>query len=421
MARSPYTEWYENSLRYPDSPVARHHREVWGDRPYEAFAADYEAGLEHWDPQAWAEHFRAAGARYVVLVAKHHDGYCLWPTRVTNPNRPGWHTTRDVIGELAEAVRGAGLRFGLYYSGGLDWTFEPRPVGSTAEVAASIPQGAYPAYAEAHVRELIERYRPSVLWNDIAWPGRLSTLVRLIDDYRAAVPDGLVNDRWLPWSPAYRALELVPVQRFLDRATAKAATKQGGLIPPASPVGDVRTPEYVSFEGIRREPWECVRGIDRSFGFNRNSQPEHFLRRAELLDMVADIASKGGNLLLNVGPRGEDATIPDEQLQRLAWLGEWTSSVGDALYATRPWIRPSAVTEEGHEVRFTARNEDVYAHVLADNVHRASIPGVTATPTTAVTVAGAPVDWTAEPTRICVDFARPADRPAIRLHAVDAR
>ena len=124
MARVPYTEWYENSLRYPDSPVARHHRAAWGGRPYEAFAADFEAGLEQWDPQAWAERFRDAGARYVVLVSKHHDGFCLWPTGVANPHRPGWHSKRDVVGELAEAVRGVGLRFGLYYSGGLDWTFE---------------------------------------------------------------------------------------------------------------------------------------------------------------------------------------------------------------------------------------------------------------------------------------------------------
>ena len=104
--------------------MARHHRERWGDRPYEAFAADFEAGLEQWDPQAWAERFRDAGARYVVLVSKHHDGFCLWPTERAQPEPAGLAHERDVVGELAEAVRGVGLRFGLYYSGGLDWTFE---------------------------------------------------------------------------------------------------------------------------------------------------------------------------------------------------------------------------------------------------------------------------------------------------------
>ncbi len=74
LARSPYTEWYENSLRFPDSPVSIHHRTVYGDRPYRAFADDWEAGPASWDPEAWAARFAATGARSVVLVAKHLSG-----------------------------------------------------------------------------------------------------------------------------------------------------------------------------------------------------------------------------------------------------------------------------------------------------------------------------------------------------------
>jgi alpha-L-fucosidase len=161
LAFSPYAEWYENSLRFPDSPVARHHREAYSDRPYTQFAADWQAGLEEWDPQAWAARFAATGARYVVFVTKHMDGYCLWPTGVRNPRRAGWNCSRDVVGELGEAVRGAGMRFGLYYSGGLDSTFNDRPIGSVSDMLDAIPRGDYPAYAEAQVRELIARYRPS--------------------------------------------------------------------------------------------------------------------------------------------------------------------------------------------------------------------------------------------------------------------
>ena len=84
---SPYTEWYENSLRFPDSAVSRHHRATYGDRPYTEFAQDWEQGLEQWDPVQWATAFREAGAQYVVLVAKHADGYCLWPTDTPNPHR----------------------------------------------------------------------------------------------------------------------------------------------------------------------------------------------------------------------------------------------------------------------------------------------------------------------------------------------
>ena len=103
LAWSPYAEWYQNSLAFPQSPVAQHHREVYGDRPYNEFARDWEAGLASWDADDWARRFAATGARYVVLVTKHHDGYCLWPTQVHNPHVADLYSTRDVVGELSEA------------------------------------------------------------------------------------------------------------------------------------------------------------------------------------------------------------------------------------------------------------------------------------------------------------------------------
>ncbi len=139
---TPYTEWYENAIRVPESPSARHHDEQWGGRPYEDFRADFSAGLASWDPVDWARLFRRAGARYVVLVAKHHDGFCLWPSKVANPHRTGWATERDVVGELAEAVRAEGLRFGVYYSGGIDWSFNRRPVRTLVEFIGSVPTGS---------------------------------------------------------------------------------------------------------------------------------------------------------------------------------------------------------------------------------------------------------------------------------------
>ena len=202
---SPYTEWYQNSLRFPGSPVARHHAEAWGDRPYEAFVTDFEAGLSTWDPEAWARAFADTGAGYVVLVAKHHDGWCLWPSAIENPHKPGWHSSRDLVGELAAAVRDAGMRFGVYYSGGLDWTFCDTPMGSMGSMVQAIPRGDYPAYAEAQVRELIERYEPSVLWNDIAWPAPGRELWPLMADYYRTVPEasstiaGCRGRRCSPW------------------------------------------------------------------------------------------------------------------------------------------------------------------------------------------------------------------------------
>jgi len=426
IAHSPYTEWYENSLRFPDSPVARHHREVYGTRPYASFAADWEAALEQWDPDAWAARFAATGAKHVVLVTKHHDGYCLWPTEVVNPNRPGWNCRRDVVGELAEAVRGAGMRFGCYYSGGLDWTFDPRPIATFADMVAAIPRGAYPSYAEAHVRELIARYRPSVLWNDIAWPSEGKALWALFEHYYRRVPDGVVNDRWMPWNPALGLARLAPVQRVIEAGSVRQAKRDAGLIPPKPPFFDVRTPEYVVFPDVRSLPWECVRGMDRSFGYNRASRPQDFFSRRELCWLLADIAAKGGNLLLNVGPRGEDAQIPELQVERLAWLEQWMSASRDALVATRPWVCPGSTTAEGVPVRYTARAESVFAF-LSDPPATVTLSEIGSTPTTVVeTIDGTPLAWRDSDRGLTIDLGMAAKRSGpepvvLALRQVDAR
>jgi alpha-L-fucosidase len=421
---SPYVEWYQNSLRFPDSPVARHHRETYADRPYESFREDWEAGLEQWDPAAWADTFRASGARYVVFVAKHADGYCLWPTDVANPNRPGWHCSRDVVGELAEAVRAAGMRFGLYYSGGMDWTFNQRPVGSMSDVLASIPRGDYPAYADAQVRELIDRYRPSVLWNDIAWPAPGKDLWALFDHYYRQVPDGLVNDRWLPWSPLLAASHLEVGRRAIDAVVQRQMNRAGGLVPPTPPHFDVRTPEYVVFPDVQRTPWECVRGMDESFGYNAFSRPEDFITRDDLLWLLTDIVAKGGNLLLNVGPRGVDAQIPDEQAARLEWLGQWVGANRQALSGTRPWVRPGTTIAGDHAIRYTAAGDSVFAFVR-DPEAAVTLPDVRATPTTVVeSIDGASLPWTDTLSGIEIELPAAYTGPepvVIALRRVEAR
>jgi alpha-L-fucosidase len=426
LAWSPYTEWYENSLRFPESPVAQHHRAVYGSRPYNEFAAEWEAGLEQWDPDAWAAQFAATGARYVVFVAKHHDGYCLWPTEIVNPRRPGWRCRRDVVGELAEAVRGAGMRFGIYYSGGLDWTFEDHPIGSLSDMLAAIPRGEYPEYADAHVRELIARYRPSVLWNDIAWPSDGKRLWPLFAHYYDAVPDGVVNDHWMPWSPLLGAAQLGPVKRLIDKGAQCQAQRDAGIVPRKPPHFNVRTPEYAVFPDVQRAPWECVRGMDQSFGYNALSRPEHFLAIDELLWSFADIVAKGGNLLLNVGPRGVDAQIPSEQRERLEALGSWFIPSAGAVRATRPWVTPGMTTPEGVEVRYAARDSDVFAFVR-DATGAVTLTELLPTPTTVVTdVDGKPLPWAGTDRGIRVDLpATGTDRDAgpavIRLDRVTAR
>ena len=121
-----YAEWYGNTIRIPGSPAAEHHREVYGDAPYDDFLDAWTA--ERFDPTAWAELFAAAGASYVIPTTKHHDGIALWDAPGTGTrNTVHRGPRRDLVQEIADAVRAVGLRFGVYYSGGLDWSVSNFP------------------------------------------------------------------------------------------------------------------------------------------------------------------------------------------------------------------------------------------------------------------------------------------------------
>jgi alpha-L-fucosidase len=321
FALFPYAEWYSNALRIPGSPTALHHAATYGEKPYEAFRSEFEAAAAAFDAGAWAERFAEAGASYVVFVTKHHDGYCLWPSEVENPNRPGWRSERDFVGELADAVRARGMRFGVYYSGGLDWTFKPQPIRNVGDMFACVPTDeAYAHYAVAQVRELIARYEPSVLWNDIAWPDK-EMLPDLFSDYYAAVPDGVVNDRWLAERALFDGLA-DPAFRASFNARLKKAAEAGGEVSSGGkpPHCDFRTAEYTEGKGFEGQKWESTRGLGLAFGYNRNERPEDYMTAAELAALYDDVTDRDGNLLINVGPRA-DASIPDEQAALLQAIG----------------------------------------------------------------------------------------------------
>jgi alpha-L-fucosidase len=319
-ALTPYAEWYANAMRLRDSATAAHHANVWGGAPYEAFRAPFEAAAAAFDADAWADVFARAGATYVVMVTKHHDGYCLWPTTVENPHRPGWHSRRDFVGELAVAVRKRAMRFGVYYSGGLDWTFHHEPIRDLGDMLACVPTGDdYRAYAAAQVRELIDRYAPSVVWNDIAWPDKRD-IPDLFASYYAAVPDGVVNDRWLGESALFAALR-DPTNRAGFNARMKDSLRASGGAFAATPPPhcDFRTVEYGLGTIPDGKPWEACRGIGHSFGHNTDEHEADFLTHEGLTTARKATSAQGGNLLINVGPMA-DGTIPD--VQRRALLGE---------------------------------------------------------------------------------------------------
>ena len=365
-ARLPYTEWYWNAIRVPGTKSHEHHNRVYGGAPYQDFKAPFIEGLKHWDPEEWAEQFKNSGAKYVVLVTKHHDGFCLWPSDIENPHEANWCSQRDIVGELAKAVRAQGMKFGVYYSGGFDWTFNDFPLRSFGDALSAIPLGAYPAYAAAQCRELIERYEPSVLWNDIAWPADNKEIFRLFADYYNHVPDGVVNDRWSPTIPLHRLMRN-PIARYFTNLYFRRMITSGGsegFMPPKVAHSDFRTPEFRSFETIQEKKWEATRGLTHGFGYNRADEEQHHLPVKDLLHGFIDGVSKNGNLLLNVGPRGENGSIPSEQAGRLKAMGEWLGRNGDAIYGTRPWLKADAQTDEDVTVRFTQKGDRVFAVLL---------------------------------------------------------
>lgn len=354
---NPYAEWYLNVMRIPGSPTQAYHREHYGANfSYYDFAPIFNRESKKWNPEEWAKIFHDAGARYVVLTTKHHDGFTLWPSATVNPNpsipKNERHAERDIVGELTTAVRKQGMKMGLYYSGGYDWTFNSGPIETPADYQSVRPESqAYGDYAFAQIHELIDRYHPAVLWDDIDWP-KTGRPMQVEADYYNAVPDGVVDDRF--------------------------GIKHADFI----------SPEYQKLNKISSKKWEECRGLGRSFGYNRAEGEAETIAPADLIALLVDVVSKNGNLLLDVGPE-DDGTIPPVQMERLKALGAWLEQNGEAIYDTVPWERAVGKTTEGDNLRFTRKGSDLYATILGTpKAGTATLDGLAARPGMQVTMLG---------------------------------
>lgn len=336
-----YAEWYANTVRIKGSPTWVRHQEVYGTgTSYEDLADLWLA--ESFDADALVAELVGAGARYVIPTTKHHEGFCLWDTRTTpfNARRRGPH--RDLIREIHDATRRAGARFGVYFSGALDWHVSDfPPIESDTDLFRFRRNDAlFSRYSANQVEELVERFSPEVLWNDIEWPdggkGKDGYAVAaLLQRYFDVVPEGVVNDRWG-----------VPYHGFLTR-------------------------EYSYVADIQDEVWESTRGLGFSFGYNQAEDERHSLSGIDLIRMFVDVVSKNGNLLINVGPRA-DGTIPALQLAAMRELGAWLKVNGDSVYATRPWVRCREAS--GVPRTYTASNGLVHVHVLDPEAGTVDLP-----------------------------------------------
>ena len=312
-----YAEWYGNTVRLEGSSAQAYQRSTFGP------GANYEDLADVWKAESFnaadcIELFRRAGAKYVVPTTKHHDGFCLWNTETTPFNSAVRGPGRDLVQEFATASRDAGLKFGAYFSGALDWHVSDfRAIDSDPDIFRLRRNDEdFARYSAAQLRELINRYSPDILWNDIEWPdaGKSDAefgVAALFNEYLAAVPEGIVNDRWG-----------VPSHGYLTR-------------------------EYSDIGGLSDKHWESCRGLGRSFGVNQNETDADVLSVAELVLHLVSVVSRNGNFLLNIG-LAADGTVPERYRQRLLGLGAWLTVNGDAIYGTSPWTGTMTPEQQKH-------------------------------------------------------------------------
>ncbi|TNH06880.1 alpha-L-fucosidase [Testudinibacter sp. TR-2022] len=326
FCNNPYAEWYFNSINVKQGPTYQHHLQTYGkDFSYRDFLPLWKA--EKWQPAEWAQLFKQAGAKYVVLTTKHHDGFCLFPSRYTDYHCLNHGPKRDILGDLKSAVEAVGLKMGTYYSGVIDWTFSCAPIFTESQnMSNASPTYAYADYAFNQVLELIDDYQPAVLWNDIGWPKQGEHMLpSLFSHYYNQVEDGVVDDRW------------------------------NGLW------CDFTSKEYKHGEASRERKWEMCRGLGLSFGYNQNESDDDLISVEKLVALLVEVVANNGNLLLNVGPKA-DGTIPNGQVERLTALGNWLEVNGEGIYASRCSHRES-YRQADLDFHFTKKETDLYCFV----------------------------------------------------------
>lgn len=325
-----YAEWYYASVyglyRNQDPEF---HQKVYGNMEYREFGKQFKAEL--FDPNTMTELVKKSGAKYMVLTTKHHDGYCLWPTK--NEHKKEWNSgetgpKRDLAGELKKAAADKGIEFGIYYSI-IDWESVP---SHRCDGGYFIPEKDVEKYGigktryleevlKPQLQELVETYEPTVLFSDGGeWD---------LTEEESGVREFL---SWL-----YKES---PVQ---DKVVVNDRFYAG--MPGCH--GDYYSTEYRD-KTVGNHPWEESRGMGKSYGYNRAERPEDYKTAKELIAELASIVSRGGNFLLNIGHMA-DGTIPVHEEERLQEIGAWMEVCGEAIYGTHACkLEEISATQKGN-------------------------------------------------------------------------
>lgn len=340
-------------------PVSQKGTEIGWSRGNQVPRDEYDAlprtfAAEQFDARAWARIAREAGMKYVVLTAKHHDGFCLWDSQVTDHDVMDSALGRDVVAELAAACDEEGLAFGLYYSI-LDW-YQPdyNTAGTYGGPGLSLPAGSepdmnrYQEYVHAQLRELHENHGPLLtFWFDGEWeaPWTVERGVELFEYCRELSPTTLVNNR---------------VGK--SREGMAGTTAQDSANP-----GDYDTPEQTVGAFNDQRPWETCMTICRQWAWKPGDEMKSL---EECLRTLVQTAGGDGNLLFNVGPM-PDGRIEPRQVERLQQMGTWLERNGNTIYGTRggPFL-------PGSWGASTHRGDEVYVHVFEWEGEAVTLPAL---------------------------------------------
>ncbi len=294
---------------------------------YQDFANSFKA--EMFEPDEWAKLFERAGAKYVVLTSKHHEGFTLWQSKQAwNWNAVDVGPHRDVLGDLTKSVKARNLKMGYYYSI-LEWY---NPLYKKETLNRYLDEHAFP-----QMKDLVSTYKPDIFWTDGEW------------DYTS---DKLRSTEFISW--LFNESPVKNTVAINDRWGSETRGKHGGYF----------TTEYdlvhnaVSLDAKFERPWEECRGMAGSFGYNRNEILDDYSTSEELVHILINKVGRGGNLLLNIGPTA-DGRIPVIMQQRLADMGAWLKVNGEAIYGTRKWEKMPPLTDKT-TIYYTKKGKDLY-------------------------------------------------------------
>lgn len=316
-------------------PVTQRGTEIGWSRNKDVAQVDYDNLYHEFDPKlfnadAWVKTAKDAGMKYLTITAKHHDGFCLWPTAYSDYNISNSPFKRDIVGELAQACKKQGVTFCIYFTV-LDWHDPDYPIHNPYDSTKNVKgdMTAFKTRMKNELKEVITKYKPFMLWFDGYWEK--------------------------PWTKddgkeIYQFIKSVDANVIVNNRLGKISEKLN-----EESVGDFLTPEQRVGEINMNEPWESCITICNQWAWKPNDQMKSL---KQCIQTLVTTAAGNGNLLFNVGPT-MDGHIEARQVKRLQEMGDWLKQYGESIYSTQggPYA-PNAVYAA------TRKGNKIYLHVF---------------------------------------------------------